>query len=242
MTGPVELSIVIPVRDEVESIPGLAAELEQALTGVVSWECIWVDDFSQDGSRHLLQQMHDAAGPHRLLKLAAGSGQSAALLAGFSVAKGELFSMLDGDGQNDPSDLPRLLRTLRDTQVDAVNGYRRKRQDNWLRKLSSRIANGTRNAMVGYSVRDVGCSIRVFRRECAMHLPQFKGMHRFLPTLFLLNGYRLGEIDVNHRPRGAGRTKYGLHNRLWVGIYDLVGVRWLRARHAAYHIERDTSS
>jgi dolichol-phosphate mannosyltransferase len=224
-------SLVIPVCNEQENIPGLALEIQQALAGYPDWECLWVDDASTDRSQALLVAL---GGPHRVIRLERRSGQSAALLAGFAAARGELLGTMDGDGQNVPADLPRMLAVLQDPTVDVVNGRRQVRQDNRIRRISSRLANGWRNTLTRESVTDVGCAIRVFRRECVRHLPAFKGMHRFLPTLFKLDGFNLVELAVQHRPRERGVTKYGIHNRLWVGLLDTFGVMWLQARHAGY--------
>jgi glycosyltransferase involved in cell wall biosynthesis len=157
-------------------------------------------------------------------------GQSAAMSAGFGAASGEVFATLDGDGQNDPADLPMLIGRLLEGGVDMVNGVRRKRRDSIIRKISSRVANRFRNWLTHESVTDVGCSIRAFRRECVRGIPVFKGMHRFFPTLVRMQGFAITEVSVNHRPRTKGVTKYGIHDRLWVGIWDTMAVRWMLAR------------
>ncbi|MCB9474601.1 MAG: glycosyltransferase family 2 protein [Candidatus Delongbacteria bacterium] len=231
------LSVIVPVKDEEDNIPLLAEEIRAALEGVCDWECLWIDDGSSDGSRAAALTLAAADPRHRVLAMAHNSGQSAAMLAGFRAAHGDLLATLDGDRQNDPADLPRLMATLESSGLDALNGYRQRRRDTGFRRFSSRVANGARNAVTGYTVRDVGCSLRVFRRECARNLPPFKGMHRFLPVLFTLDGFRIGEAPVNHRERAAGTTKYGLHNRLWVGLADLVGIFWLKRRFASYRIQ-----
>lgn len=152
-----------------------------------------------------------------------------------------MIATLDGDGQNDPADLPDMVETILTGQADMVNGYRARRRDTWARQTASRLANETRNAITGKTVRDVGCSTRAFRRECARNLPAFKGMHRFLPTLAAYQGFRLAERAVNHRPRRLGKSKYGLHNRLWVGLLDLAGVWWLKTRRATYLVSHRSS-
>jgi len=238
MAGP-EFSLVIPVFNEEESVAALALEVEEALGDALDWECLWVDDGSRDGTRAALRQVLARNPRHRLLALAANSGQSAALLAGFREARGELLGMMDGDGQNVAADLPLMVARLHETGADLVNGRRAARHDSWVRRLSSRIANGWRNALTGESVADVGCAIRVFRRPCARGLPAFRGMHRFLPTLVRLDGWRLVEMPVRHRPRALGRSKYGIHNRLWVGLLDTFGVMWLKRRHAGYRIRQE---
>ncbi|SHG21847.1 dolichol-phosphate mannosyltransferase [Desulfacinum infernum DSM 9756] len=234
-----ELSIVIPVFNEEGNVEELAQEVDWALEGSrLTWECLWVDDGSTDGTADKLYIIaaRDPKGRHRFLRFERNAGQSAALWAGFRHARGALIATLDGDGQNDPADLPRLVDMLRREGYDMVNGYRAKRRDSLVRKISSRIANGFRNWVTGKTVRDVGCSTRVFRRECVEHLPPFKGLHRFLPTLTVLYGYRIAETQVGHRPRRKGVTKYGIHNRLWVGLLDSFGVWWLRRRAFRYRI------
>ena len=229
--NPIRFSVVIPVLNEEETVRDLAAEVSAALEPLaISWECIWVDDGSTDRTREVLAQIAAGTPNHRKVELARNYGQSAALAVGFREARGEIVGTLDGDGQNDPADFPALLERLEQGDADVVNGIRAKRRDNWIRRRCSRIANGFRNRLTRESVTDVGCAIRVFRRECAARLPVFKGMHRFLPTLFRMQGYRITEIPVNHRPREKGQSKYGINNRLWVGIVDTLAVRWMLHR------------
>lgn len=234
--GTVDLTVVIPVKNEAENIESLAREL----TGVLgprerSWECLWVDDGSTDETPAILRQICSADGRHRFISFRANAGQSAALWAGFREARGGILATMDGDGQNDPADIPALVEMIRSGSADMVNGYRQKRHDGLIRRYSSLIANGFRNRVTGNTVRDVGCSTRAFRRECVRSLPRFAGMHRFLPTLVELQGYRLNEVPVNHRPRLRGASKYGINNRLWVGLLDTFGVWWLKKR--AFHFE-----
>lgn len=235
-TPAIEFSIVIPVYNEAENINHLAHEINAALQGLgYAWECVWVDDGSQDGTLEVLQQLVRGDPRHRYLALAKNCGQSAALWAGFMACRGRLIGTLDGDGQNDPADLPRLLEHLERNRLDLVNGYREKRQDTLVRKIASWIANGFRNAVTMKTVRDVGCSTRVLRRECLLYLPTFAGMHRFLPTLIVMRGFRSAELPVRHRPRLQGQTKYTINTRLWVGLLDTFGVLWLQKR--AIHFE-----
>jgi len=225
------ISIVIPVRDEAESVADLADEVTRVMAATDwSWECIWVNDGSRDGTAEVLRAVLRRCPNHRLVDLDGNFGQSAALAAGFAQARGSILATLDGDGQNDPADLPSLFRGLDDGGVDMVNGIRAKRRDSWVRRVSSRLANGFRNRLTGERVTDVGCAIRAFRRECVQRLPVFKGMHRFLPTLVRMQGYTITERSVRHRPRERGRTKYGINNRLWVGIADTVAVCWMQRR------------
>jgi dolichol-phosphate mannosyltransferase len=225
------LSIVIPVMNEAESIPFLASEVESAMSsGDVDWECLWVDDGSTDETGSVLAGLESSNPRHRALPLAHNFGQSAALAVGFSVARGKVLGTLDGDGQNDPADLLRLLEHMHKSSADMVNGIRAKRKDSIVRKLSSQIANRFRNSLTGESVTDVGCAIRVFKRECVEKIPVFKGMHRFFPTLVKMQGFSITEIPVNHRPRERGKTKYGINNRLWVGLADTFAVMWMKRR------------
>ena len=228
----VGVSFVVPVKDEAENVVQVAADVTAAMTASPwSWECIWVDDGSTDGTGAVLERVAQEDPRHRVLSLPRNVGQSAALGAGLSAARGELFVTLDGDGQNDPRQTPAMILTLIQSRADMVNGWRETRRDDLLRRMSSRIANGFRNWLTGEHVRDVGCSLRVFRREVVQGLFVFRGLHRFLPTLARLNGAtRIVEVPVRHRPRLRGTTKYGLHNRLWVGLADAFAVRWLLAR------------
>jgi dolichol-phosphate mannosyltransferase len=231
------VSIVIPVKDEAPNIESLAGEINGAMASQqYPWEVLWVDDGSGDQTLALIRELEKRDPRHRHISFSANCGQSAALVAGFHESRGELIATLDGDGQNDPKDLPRLISLLQGGAADMVNGYRAKRRDGLRRKVASAVGNGLRTLMTGKSVRDVGCSIRVFRRECISNLPLFKGLHRFLPTIVSWRGFRLTEVPVNHRPRARGTTKYGIYNRLWVGLYDLFGVMWLRKRALHYHI------
>jgi dolichol-phosphate mannosyltransferase len=217
--------------NEEESIPPLAEEVSSALDAAGrDWECVWLDDASTDSTPEVLRALAEANPRHRWFQATVNRGQSAALAAGFRLAQGAVLGTLDGDGQNNPADLPGLLDRLDKDDVDMVNGIRAKRQDTWVRKLSSKIGNGFRNGLTGESVTDVGCAIRVFRRECVLQIPVFRGMHRFLPTLVKMQGFRITEQPVDHRPRERGVTKYGIGNRLWVGIGDTLAVRWMQRR------------
>lgn len=226
-----DVSIVVPVLNEEESVPLLAREVTDAFDGGPwSWECVWVDDGSTDGTLGQLRTLNRNDPRHRFVAHDGNHGQSAALLTGFARSRGRILATLDGDLQNDPADLPRLIEKLEAEDVHMVNGVRANRRDTWLRRVSSRIANGFRNRVSGATATDVGCSVRAFYRECTDGLPRFHGMHRFLPTLVALRGWRVTEVEVNHRPRELGTTSYGVHNRLWVGIADTFGVRWLSSR------------
>ena len=230
--GDILLSIVVPMHNEAENVERLCAEVRAALEGFSGrWELVLVDDGSVDRTRELVRE--EAARDPRLKLVPRDQrrGQSAALCAGFAAAAGDLVGTLDGDLQNDPRDLPGMVQALLDRGVDMVTGWRRERRDSVIRRISSRIANGTRNWLTGDAIIDVGCSTRVFRRERLARLPCFfDGMHRFFPTLFRMVGCTVEEVPVNHRPRARGTAKYGVWNRLWRGIRDIFGVRWLRDR------------
>ncbi len=230
-----DVSLVVPVKDEAENVLLLAAEIRAAMEpSPWSWECVWVDDGSSDATGELLRQLAAEDPRHRVLTLERNFGQSAAMACGFSAARGRLLATLDGDGQSDPADVPGMLALLLAKEADLVNGFRARREDSVVRKLSSRVGNAVRNWITGEQVRDVGCSLRVMRREALAHLFVFRGMHRFLPTLMRLNGVgRTLEVPVHHRPRLRGQTKYGINNRLWVGLADLFGVWWLQRRTVA---------
>jgi dolichol-phosphate mannosyltransferase len=239
----IEVSIIVPVKDEADNIEGLAREINLAMASHPwNWECLWVDDGSIDDSLERIKKLTANDAHHRYLAFSANTGQSAALWAGFRESRGEILATLDGDGQNDPADLPGLINHLINSKFDMVNGYRQRRQDSVVRRLASKIANGFRILFTGRTVRDVGCSTRVFRRECADRLPLFAGMHRFLPTLIAIHGYRLLEMPVNHRPRQRGQTKYTINNRLWVGLADTFGVLWLRKRAAFFKIKEKSGT
>ena len=226
------LSVVIPLKDEEGSVPLLAAEIENALdvAGIV-WEALWIDDGSRDGSLEQLRKLaRRRPAAHRWVQLAGNHGQSGALALGFRLASAPVIATLDADLQNDPADIPRLYALLHESGAGLVNGVRTHRNDSWIRRFSSRLANGFRNWITHEQVTDVGCSLRVFRAEPARGVPPFRGMHRFFPTLMRLRGVAVCEVPVNHRQRQLGETKYGISNRLWVGILDTFGVWWLQRR------------
>jgi len=227
----VEISIIVPLKNEAECVGELAREITEVMSAMPhTWECIWVNDGSTDGTLEVLLALQ-AHEPHfRVLDLERNYGQSGALVTGLRAARGAILATLDGDGQNDPHDFPKLLARLAHGDVDMVNGVRVARRDTWVRRMSSRIANAVRNWFLRDGVSDTGCAIRVFRRACAEHLPLFKGTHRFLPALAVMRGFRITELPVNHRPRTKGMTKYGVGNRLWVGLADLYAVCWMRRR------------
>lgn len=238
-----DVTVVVPVKDEAENVPLLAAEIRAALeSSPYAWECVWVDDGSTDGTGEVLRRVAAEDPRHRVRTHDRNYGQSAAMASGFSASRGKLLVTLDGDGQNDPADIPGMVALLLAQDADLVNGWRARRRDGSIRRLSSRIANGVRNRITRETVRDVGCSLRVMRRDAVRHLFVFRGMHRFLPTLMRLNGLgRTLEVPVQHRPRIRGTTKYGVNNRLWVGLADLFGVWWLQRRTVAPRLRAEVS-
>lgn len=229
-----EVSVVVPVCDEADNVTPLAQEIATVLRGRVSFEMLFVDDGSSDGTAERLRDARTRGlSELRLLRHSARSGQSAAVHSGVHAARAQWIATLDGDGQNDPADLAKLLAARGDPANNGVllfMGNRLTRRDTWLRRLSSRIANGVRGGLLGDGTPDTGCGIKLFHRETFLSLPAFDHMHRFLPALFQRAGSRVISVPVNHRERTRGRSKYGVHNRLWVGIVDLFGVMWLRAR------------
>ncbi len=231
-SGDLTVSVIIPVMNEEDNVFLLADEIDKAMNVTKwKWECLWVDDKSTDNTVEKLKQLTEKSPNHRLILHSQNYGQSAALATGFRHAAGNILATLDGDGQNDPAFLPALLNKLIDEDADMVNGLRQRRQDNVIKKISSRIANGFRNLLTRENIRDVGCALRVFRKYCVRDIPVFKGMHRFLPTLVRLAGYtKILEMPVCHRKRERGVTKYGINNRLWVGILDTLAVCWMQSR------------
>lgn len=227
-----DLSIIIPLKNEARNVVLLRDEIDAVMDPQpYRWECIWVDDGSTDSTLEQIRRFTQEDARHQYVALDHNCGQSAALYAGFCHARGSVLATLDGDGQNDPADLPRLIERLVHENCDMVNGVRRKRRDGVIRRVSSRIANGFRNWLTHEQVTDVGCSLRVFRRACIEQLVPFDGFHRFLPTLIRIAGCaRIVEMPVGHRPRRYGRTSYGISNRLWIGILDTLAVRWLQHR------------
>ena len=229
MTSP-ELSIVVPVYDEEDNVGPLYERVVEALSNSVTWELLLVDDGSRDATVPRIEAL--VAEDHRVRGILhpRNLGQTAALLTGFRSARAPLIATLDGDLQNDPADLPRLLALLEGH--DAAVGIRAKRRDSIVRRASSRIANAVRNALTGDDVVDTGCGIKLFRAEAARAIPAFEGMHRFFPTLLRYQGFTVVQVPVSHHPRTAGTSKYGVLNRLFRSLRDLSGVRGRRPRTA----------
>jgi dolichol-phosphate mannosyltransferase len=222
-----DLSIVVPIFNELENIGELYREIREAMVGRC-FEVLFVDDGSTDDSALLIRRLANGDEQVRGVFFEENRGQTAAMLAGCLRAEGALIVTMDGDRQNDPADIPRLLDALGDN--DAVVGMRTKRRDSVVRRVSSRLANRVRNYLTGDSITDTGCSLKLFKREAIFAVPRFEGMHRFLPTLIRYAGYQVSELSVNHRPRSAGKSKYGILNRLPRATLDLLAVCWMRWR------------
>jgi dolichol-phosphate mannosyltransferase len=229
-----EVSVVIPVCNEQENVLPLAREIHAALEGRYRYETIFVDDGSTDGTADAVRAARRDGMPEiRLIRHSVRSGQSAAVATGVRESRAPWIATLDGDGQNDPADIPNLLDAARKAgspRLRLVMGNRTTRRDTWLRRLSSRVANGVRGWMLRDGTPDTGCGIKVFDRAVFVDMPRFNHMHRFMPALYQREGYEVVSVPVNHRERTRGKSKYGLHNRLWVGIIDLFGVMWLIRR------------
>jgi len=234
--GSPAVSVVVPLFNEEENVPILQGELTAALSGL-DYEIIFVDDGSTDGTVRKI-----AADPRvRLVQFERNAGQSAAMYAGLNSARGNVAVLIDGDLQNDPADIPRLLAEI-EHGADLVCGYRAQRKDTVVKRITSRVANFVRSRFTKDGVRDTGCTLKAMKRECVMALLPFKGMHRFIPALVKGAGYRLVEISVNHRPRKFGLSKYGLGNRALRATTDMFGVRWLLSRRLNYKVRANSGS
>jgi dolichol-phosphate mannosyltransferase len=231
MTNSPRVSVVVPLFNEEASMPILQSELRAAL-GDLDHEIIFVDDGSIDRTVERIENAPNV----RVVRFAKNAGQSAAIYAGLQAACGATAVLIDGDLQNDPADIPKLLAEI-SRGADLVCGYRAQRKDTLVKRLTSRVANFVRSRFTKDGVRDTGCTLKAMRRECIGALVPFKGMHRFIPALVKAAGYRLVEIPVNHRPRRFGRSKYGLGNRALRATIDMFGVRWLLSRRLNYKVQ-----
>jgi len=236
----VVLSVVIPVYNEEENLPLLWPELRAVLEEMqVSFEVLMVDDGSRDRSAEIIRQFAAADRRVRLVSLKANAGETAATDAGLRRARGQWIVTMDADLQNDPRDIPPLVGHL--DRWDAATGWRVKRDDSVVRRASSRVANAVRNALSEEDIRDSGCTFRAFRRECLRGLVLYRGLHRFIPTLLRLHGYRVVEVPVHHRPRRFGASKYGIANRAFVAFVDLLVIRWMKDRMLRYDVAQDVA-
>ena len=236
MTNSPFLSVVIPAKDEADNIRPLVTEVRRALDGAFDYELIYVDDGSTDRTwETLLAIIAEGYDRLRLIRHERSTGQSFAVLTGARAARGEWLVVLDADGQNDPADIPGMVKRVleanrEDGRVVGVIGHRVNRRDDWVKRLSSRIANGFRNTLLKDGVPDVGCGLKSVRLDWYLRLPCFDHMHRYIPTLIQAQGGIMVVHPVGHRPRVAGVSKYGVWNRLWVGLVDVMGVWWLKRR------------
>jgi dolichol-phosphate mannosyltransferase len=230
----VELSVIAPAYNEVENLTPLVERIRDVFVPLgITFEAVIVDDGSSDGSNEKLLELARIYPWLRIIALDKNSGQTAAMDAGFRAARGKYWGTVDADMQNDPGEIPRLLKLL-GPDVDMVNGWRQKRNDHFLRKVQSRIANVIRNRLSGDNIQDTGCSLKVYKRQCLEGLTLYKGMHRFFPTLAKMRGFKVIEIPVSHNPRLHGVTKYKFGSRVIRAFVDLLAIRWMKKRALRY--------
>ena len=232
-----KFSVVLPVFNEQDNLETLFSELKPAADSTGrAWEAVFVDDCSLDRSLDIIRGLAEKHGEVRYVAFAENRGQSAAFCAGFDAAESNIVVTMDADLQNDPSDIPGMLAVFGD-ECEMVIGWRAKRKDTFVKRITSRIANKIRDFIVDDGVHDTGCSLKVMRRDLLLKLPRFKNMHRYFPILMKMQGARIREVKVNHRERGAGESKYGTLDRALAGVYDLIGVKWLVNRHIGYRVK-----
>ena len=228
------LTVIVPVKNEADNILPLIGEIRAALADGPAYEILYVDDGSTDATLDRLAEAGRETPQLRVIRHATSCGQSGALRTGVVHARGRVIATLDGDGQNDPADMPRLVAAFLNpasaVELGLIAGQRVKRRDSTIKRWSSKIANRVRSAMLGDDTPDTGCGLKVFSRDAFLRLPYFDHIHRFLPALMRREGYVVGLEPVNHRHRVHGTSKYGINNRLWVGIVDIFGVFWLQRR------------
>lgn len=226
-------SIVIPLKNEESNIQDLIEELEPVMNSLSqSWELICINDGSTDGTSKVLEELKKEKKYLRIVTFKKNYGQSSAFQAGFTEAKGQFVITMDGDRQNDPTDIPRMIPLIQ--QCDLVCGIRKKRRDPWNKRVISKLANQVRGWICEDGVQDTGCSLKIYRRDCLQKIKMYNGMHRFLPALFKIEGFRIQEIPVNHRERVKGKSNYNFFNRSFNTIADLLAVRWMKKRHLNY--------
>ncbi|HHT9114296.1 MAG TPA: glycosyltransferase family 2 protein [Candidatus Wunengus sp. YC65] len=231
-----DISIIIPLYNEVDNIELLGYSIINAMQGR-NYEVVFVDDGSTDGSTQKLKEWCAQHTNFRTIHFKKNAGQTAAMDAGFRHAAGEYVVSMDADMQNDPADIPKLIEKL--NTFDMVCGWRQKRNDPWIKRISSKVANYIRNKLSKEDIRDTGCSLKAYRRNCLDHIKLYNGMHRFLPTLFKMEGFTVTEIVVNHYPRKFGKSKYGISNRAFRAFVDLLVVRWMKKRKLNYEVENE---
>jgi len=231
----IEISIVVPVYNERENLVLLDQEITKSIKPLnKSYEVILVDDGSTDGSSELIRVLQEKNSTIRLIRFGHNHGQTAAFAAGFDKARGDIIITMDADLQNSPSDIPLLLTAIKD--YDVVCGWRHKRNDPWIKKISSKVANSVRNSLSDESIADTGCSLKAFRRECFKDIKLYNGMHRFFPTLMRMEGFSVTQVKVGHYPRIHGHSKYNIRNRLFASFKDLLAIRWMKKRQLNYDI------
>ena len=235
-TSSIDISVVVPVYNEEENLPVLIPQIAEVLRSLKkTYEMIFVDDGSKDRSRQILKEVAAQYPQIRILGFKKNCGETAAGTAGIKEARGRIVITIDADLQNDPTDIPRMLDYLK--EYDMVTGWRQKREDSWVKRITSQIANRIRNSLSGEEIQDSGCTFRAYKRECLRDIKLYKGMHRFLPTLVKMEGYRVIEIPIVHHPRKFGVSKYTTWNRMWRAFVDLLAVKWMKSRHIHYDIE-----
>ena len=231
----IEVSIIVPVYNERENLVLLDQEITKSIKPLnKSYEVILVDDGSTDGSSELIRVLQEKNSTIRLIRFGHNHGQTAAFAAGFDKARGDIIVTMDADLQNSPSDIPLLLTAIKD--YDVVCGWRHKRNDPWIKKISSKVANSVRNSLSDESIADTGCSLKAFRRECFKDIKLYNGMHRFFPTLMKMEGFSVTQVKVGHYPRIHGHSKYNIRNRLFASFKDLLAIRWMKKRQLNYDI------
>ncbi len=235
------VSVVIPIYNEEECVTHLKEQLMNALSGLkYKYEIILINDGSNDKTQEMLDAICEEVKEFRAIHFAENCGQSAAMTAGFMAARGTVTVTLDADLQNDPADIPMLLEKM--NGVDCVCGWREKRDDTFIRRKSSQIANGIRNWLSGETIRDTGCSLKAYRTELLQKIYMFRGGHRFLPTLLKMEGATVIEVPVKHHPRTLGNSKYGILNRVFCSFHDLLGIRWMKSRLLNYKIDSSSGT
>ena len=236
----IRYSVVIPIKNEEDNLRELIQEIESVMNGIdPAWELICIDDGSTDHSLSILQELCKEKIYMRILTFTRNFGQSSAFAAGFAAARGDFIITLDADRQNDPTDIPKLTAYIAD--FDLVVGWRTQRQDSWEKRIISRFSNWIRSRLCQDGMHDTGCSLKVYRRSALLQIKMYQGMHRFFPALFKIEGFRIKEVPVHHRPRLKGHTKYHLFNRSLGPIFDLCVVYWMRKRALRYQIREEIS-
>jgi len=230
-------SVVVPLKDEENNIEDLYREIKPVMESLgEKWELICIDDGSTDGTLALLNRLKKEDSRLRIISFKKNYGQSSAFDAGFKAAIGKFVITMDGDRQNDPADILKMVPLT--AYADLICGERLNRRDPWTKKIISFFANGIRSRVCKDGIKDTGCSLKIYRRSCLERIPLYEGMHRFLPALFLIHGYQVRSLPVNHRERTKGKSKYNLLNRSFNPIFDMFAVWWMRKRHLSYEIDR----